>query len=99
MLAREPHRGDHIGDAPAPRDQRRATVDVAVPDLADVVVRGIGRFDEIADEIGPQRLDGGTQGGGRGHAPTMTQDGLRRPVPEFCEALRNQGGELPAECL
>jgi hypothetical protein len=41
LLLREPNRGDHVGDPGAARDQRRAAVDRAVPDLALLVVGGI----------------------------------------------------------
>ena len=43
VLARKPDGGSHVCDTPAPGDQRRPPVDVAVPDPADVVVRSVGR--------------------------------------------------------
>jgi hypothetical protein len=38
LIAREPHRGDHVGNTGAARDQRRLPVDRAVPDPAVLVV-------------------------------------------------------------
>ena len=47
---REPHRGDHVGDAAAAGDQRRPAIDRAVPDLAVLVVARVLRRDELAAE-------------------------------------------------
>jgi hypothetical protein len=47
LLPCEPHRGDHVGDAGAPRDQRRPAIDRAVPDLALVVVGGVPGADQL----------------------------------------------------
>jgi hypothetical protein len=58
-LAREAHRGDHIGHACAAGDAGRAAVDRAVPDLAGSVVTGARRQDELAAEGFRERLEVG----------------------------------------
>jgi hypothetical protein len=47
LLPREPHRRDHVGDAGAPRDQRRPAIDRGVPDLALVLVGGVRGADQL----------------------------------------------------
>jgi hypothetical protein len=54
---REPHRGDYVGDPGAARDQRRPTVDRAVPDLALVVEGAVARCDQLAAEPAGQLLE------------------------------------------
>jgi hypothetical protein len=49
-LAAEADGGHHVGDAGAARDQRRAAIDRAVPDLAVLVVVGPCRADELSAE-------------------------------------------------
>src|SRR5207247_9795075 len=52
--APEADRRHHVRDAHAPRDQRRAAVDRAVPDLPALVVRRVARRDDLAAEGGLQ---------------------------------------------
>jgi hypothetical protein len=52
MLAREGHRGDHVRDIRALRDQLRTLRNHRVEDLAGVIIGGVGRLDEVAAKGG-----------------------------------------------
>jgi hypothetical protein len=56
LPAESDDRGD-IGCSTAAGNERRAPLDLAVPDLARRVVRSVLRSDQLADEVGPEVLD------------------------------------------
>src|SRR5262245_29897468 len=59
VLAGEADGGDHVGDTATPGDQRRSAVDVPVPDLANVVVLRVTGSNQVAEEVGLERVHGG----------------------------------------
>ena len=57
VLTTEPHRGDDVGHAAAPGDERRQALDLAVPDLAGAVVGRVVGWDQLALEVGGQAFE------------------------------------------
>ena len=55
-LPAESDDGGDVGGSTTAGDERRATLDLAVPDLARRVVRSVVRSDQLADEVGPEVL-------------------------------------------
>ena len=58
MLPSEPHRGDHVGDSPAPSDERGPTVDVAVPDRPGLGIARVATLDDVTEHAGPELFGG-----------------------------------------
>ena len=82
-FAREPDRGDDVGDAGAARDESRAAIDRSIPDAPRGVVWGIARAYQLAAEVPLQVSDGrivkrcravrfGLECLGRGHSHLLT---------------------------
>jgi hypothetical protein len=76
VLATQFHRRDHVRDTRAPRDQRRAPVDRAVPDLPVLVVGRVVPADDLPAEpalqLGERRLVEGQSFSDRNHhAPSF----------------------------
>jgi hypothetical protein len=57
VLAAESNRGDDVGHTRAASDERRLTLDVAIPDLAHAIVGRIVRLDQLALEVRRQAID------------------------------------------
>ena len=54
MLAREPHRGDHVGDAPTSSDQRGLARDLTVPDRSRLGVARLATLDDVTEQAGSE---------------------------------------------
>ena len=63
VVAGEADGGDDVGRAGAPRDQRGAAVEHAVPDHPRLLIAGIARLQQLTAEVGDESVEGDGVGG------------------------------------
>ena len=58
VLPRESHRRDHVGDPPAPSDERGLTLDLPVPDRPGLGIARLPALDHVTEQAGTELFGG-----------------------------------------